>query len=87
MHARWNPSLIQPLVEGAKKRLLERGVKEARIVIQSVPGSWELPVGVQRYLIAPPPDPPLFSTLPSAMSGNLSLFSDHIFNKATFSFP
>ena len=49
VHARWNPTLIAPLVEGAKKKLVEGGVKETNIVIQSVPGSWELPVACQRY--------------------------------------
>ncbi|KAL7269716.1 lumazine synthase [Rhizina undulata] len=52
VHARWNTSLITPLVEGARKKLLERGVKEANIVVQSVPGSWELPVAVQRLFSA-----------------------------------
>lgn len=51
VHARWNMSLITPLVEGARKKLLEGGVKESNIVIQSVPGSWELPVACQRYTI------------------------------------
>jgi len=51
VHARWNMALITPLVEGARKTLLEGGVKESNIVIQSVPGSWELPVACQRYTI------------------------------------
>ncbi|RPB23102.1 Lumazine synthase [Terfezia boudieri ATCC MYA-4762] len=52
VHARWNSSLIKPLVEGAKTRLLASGVEESRIVIQSVPGSWELPIAVQRLYAA-----------------------------------
>ncbi|KAA8894475.1 6,7-dimethyl-8-ribityllumazine synthase [Sphaerosporella brunnea] len=52
VHARWNTSLIIPLVEGAKKKLLEGGVKESNIVMQSVPGSWELPVACQRIFAA-----------------------------------
>jgi len=52
VHARWNTSLITPLVDGARKKLLQRGVKESNIVIQSVPGSWELPVAVQRLYAA-----------------------------------
>ncbi|KAF8475861.1 6,7-dimethyl-8-ribityllumazine synthase [Kalaharituber pfeilii] len=42
VHARWNSTLIAPLVEGAKKKLLER----------AVPGSWELPIAVQRLYAA-----------------------------------
>ncbi|KAA8892881.1 6,7-dimethyl-8-ribityllumazine synthase [Sphaerosporella brunnea] len=52
VHARWNTSLITPLVEGAKKKLMEGGVKESNIVVQSVPGSWELPVACQRLFAA-----------------------------------
>ncbi|KAL0632949.1 lumazine synthase [Maublancomyces gigas] len=52
VHARWNTPLITPLVEGARKKLLERGVKELNIVTQSVPGSWELPIAVQRLYAA-----------------------------------
>lgn len=49
VHARWNETIIEPLVKGAKDKLLACGVKESNIVIQSVPGAWELPIGVQRY--------------------------------------
>ena len=40
VHARWNRVII---VAGAVSKLKERGVKESNIVIQSVPGSFELP--------------------------------------------
>jgi 6,7-dimethyl-8-ribityllumazine synthase len=43
VHARWNKSVIDALVAGAVGKLRERGVKESNIVIQSVPGSFELP--------------------------------------------
>ncbi|CRK45689.1 6 like protein [Verticillium longisporum] len=52
VHARWNASIIEPLVKGAKDKLLGCGVKESNIVIQSVPGSWELPIAVQRLFAA-----------------------------------
>lgn len=48
VHARWNATIIEPLVNGAKEKLLACGVKESNIVVQSVPGSWELPFAVQR---------------------------------------
>lgn len=57
VHARWNSTIIEPLVKGAKDKLLACGVKEANIVTQSVPGSWELPFAVQRsssiYTLSP----------------------------------
>ncbi|PTB69912.1 Lumazine synthase [Trichoderma citrinoviride] len=52
VHARWNSTIIDPLVAGAKAKLLEAGVKESNIVIQSCPGSWELPIAVQRLFSA-----------------------------------
>lgn len=48
VHARWNDSIIEPLVAGTKAKLIESGVKEANIVVESVPGAWELPISVQR---------------------------------------
>ncbi|KAI9759811.1 MAG: hypothetical protein M1835_000302, partial [Candelina submexicana] len=35
VHARWNESIIRPLVAGARKSLLEAGVKEDNIITQS----------------------------------------------------
>ncbi|KAH6997714.1 6,7-dimethyl-8-ribityllumazine synthase [Ilyonectria robusta] len=52
VHARWNETIIEPLVTGAKEKLLACGVKESNIVVQSCPGSWELPIAVQRLFSA-----------------------------------
>ncbi|OJD18572.1 6,7-dimethyl-8-ribityllumazine synthase [Emergomyces pasteurianus Ep9510] len=52
VHARWNDSIIRALVDGAKKAMLAAGVAEGNIVTQSVPGSWELPVAVERIYAA-----------------------------------
>ncbi|KAG6014589.1 hypothetical protein E4U43_006369 [Claviceps pusilla] len=52
VHARWNQTVIEPLVTGAKQKLLACGVKESDIVVQSCPGSWELPFATQRLLSA-----------------------------------
>lgn len=48
VHARWNTEIISALVTGARKSLLASGVKEESIVVQDVPGSYELPFAVQR---------------------------------------
>lgn len=50
IHARWNDKIIEPLLAGTKAKLLECGVQESNILVQSVPGSWELPLAVQRYV-------------------------------------
>ncbi|KAI4864813.1 6,7-dimethyl-8-ribityllumazine synthase [Hypoxylon rubiginosum] len=52
VHARWNTTIIEPLLKGTKEKLLGCGVKESNIVVQSVPGSWELPIAVQRMYAA-----------------------------------
>lgn len=52
MHARWNTAVISALVAGACKALVNSGVKENNIVIQDVPGSYELPYAVQRLYAA-----------------------------------
>ena len=52
VHARWNDTIISALLEGTLRKLKEGGVKSENIVIQSVPGSYELPYAVQRMYLA-----------------------------------
>ncbi|KAK5460897.1 lumazine synthase [Exophiala xenobiotica] len=52
VHARWNTTIIDSLLNGARKAMLDAGVKEENIVIESVPGSYELPMAVQRVYAA-----------------------------------
>lgn len=52
IHARWNTTIIEALVSGTKKALKSQGVKEENIVVESVPGSYELPLAVQRFYAA-----------------------------------
>ncbi|KAJ5774646.1 6-7-dimethyl-8-ribityllumazine synthase [Penicillium paradoxum] len=52
VHARWNTVIIDQLVAGAKKNLLAAGVTEDNITVQTVPGSYELPLAVQRLYAA-----------------------------------
>ncbi|KAK6197251.1 hypothetical protein LQW54_010769 [Pestalotiopsis sp. IQ-011] len=52
VHARWNSTIIEPLLKGTKDKLLGCGVKESNIVVQSVPGSWELPIAVKSMYTA-----------------------------------
>ena len=52
VHARWNPTIITALLQGAQKTLRDAGVKEENIVVQSVPGSYELPLAAQRMYLA-----------------------------------
>ncbi|EST05359.1 6,7-dimethyl-8-ribityllumazine synthase [Kalmanozyma brasiliensis GHG001] len=52
VHARWNEECITPLVKGCVESITKAGVKPENIVIESVPGSWELPFGVSRLISA-----------------------------------
>ncbi|QPG75385.1 hypothetical protein FOA43_002739 [Brettanomyces nanus] len=45
VHARWNEEVIDSLVIGCINRLKELGVKEENIIVDTVPGSFELPMG------------------------------------------
>lgn len=42
--SRWNPGIVDVLVEGARRALVEHGVDEASIELLRVPGAWEIPV-------------------------------------------
>ncbi|CAO2648849.1 Nn.00g097980.m01.CDS01 [Neocucurbitaria sp. VM-36] len=52
IHARWNTTIIDALLDGTKKALAKAGVKDENIVIQSVPGSYELPYAVKQLYSA-----------------------------------
>ena len=42
--SRWNPEIVEALVEGARRAFAESGVDENALTILRVPGAWELPV-------------------------------------------
>ncbi|KAN0077148.1 6,7-dimethyl-8-ribityllumazine synthase [Tylopilus felleus] len=50
VHARWNKVVIDALVAGAISKLKESGVKDTNIVVQSVPGSYELPLACSKVI-------------------------------------
>ncbi|KAF9927617.1 hypothetical protein FBU30_003039 [Linnemannia zychae] len=51
VHTRWNSSIVQGLVDGAKKTMIEQhNVKPENIVIESVPGAYELPFAAKKLL-------------------------------------
>ncbi|MCJ1265130.1 hypothetical protein MMC22_005005 [Lobaria immixta] len=52
VHARWNTTIISSLVNGARRSLLAAGVQEHNIVVQDIPGSYELPFAVQKIYAA-----------------------------------
>ncbi|KIY50769.1 Lumazine synthase [Fistulina hepatica ATCC 64428] len=50
VHARWNRPIVDSLLAGAIEALKAGGVKEENIVVQSVPGSFELPLACHRVI-------------------------------------
>lgn len=48
VHARWNKPVIDPLLQGVLSKLKAVKVKERNIVVQSAPGSYELPMAEVR---------------------------------------
>ncbi|KAF2481060.1 6,7-dimethyl-8-ribityllumazine synthase-like protein [Neohortaea acidophila] len=52
IHARWNTKLISALLDGTLKTLKAHGVRDENITIQSVPGSYELPLAAQKMYTA-----------------------------------
>ncbi|RDA90039.1 hypothetical protein CP533_4922 [Ophiocordyceps camponoti-saundersi (nom. inval.)] len=66
VHASWNMPIVKPLVKGARDKLLSLGVKESDIIVQSCPGSWELPFAVQRVFSASQVQTTASATGPSA---------------------
>lgn len=52
LHSRWNAPIISALLDGTRGALLAAGVLPHNIVVQSVPGSYELPYAAQRMYAA-----------------------------------
>ncbi|HET9835361.1 MAG TPA: 6,7-dimethyl-8-ribityllumazine synthase [Rhodanobacteraceae bacterium] len=42
--SRWNPAIVEALLEGARRAFTQHGVVESQVEILRVPGAWELPV-------------------------------------------
>ena len=72
VHARWNAPIIESLVSGARKSLIAAGVNEHNIVIESVPGSYELPLAVQRFYSASKVQAAQHNTAPRSATDLLS---------------
>jgi len=46
--SRWNPRIVDALVDGAQRALVGHGVDVAQIDVIRVPGAWEIPVTAAR---------------------------------------
>jgi 6,7-dimethyl-8-ribityllumazine synthase len=50
--SRWNPRIVDALLESARATLRAHGVAEAVIDVVRVPGAWELPVAARTLALA-----------------------------------
>ncbi len=50
--SRWNPRIVDALVDGARRTLIANGVSAAVIDVVRVPGAWEIPVAAARLAAA-----------------------------------
>ncbi len=46
--SRWNPGIVDALIDGARRALREDGVADAMIDLIRVPGAWEIPVAAAK---------------------------------------
>ncbi|WP_347261867.1 6,7-dimethyl-8-ribityllumazine synthase [Rudaea sp.] len=46
--SRWNPGIVDVLVDGARRALREHGVADDAVDLARVPGAWEMPVAAAR---------------------------------------
>jgi len=46
--SRWNPRVVDVLVDGARRTFIAHGVDADRIDVVRVPGAWEIPLAVAR---------------------------------------
>ena len=46
--SRWNPAIVDALIDGARRALREDGVAETAIDLIRVPGAWEIPAVAAR---------------------------------------
>ena len=46
--SRWNPSIVDALIDGARRTLAAHGVADAAIDLVRVPGAWEIPQAVAK---------------------------------------
>ncbi|KAG8835884.1 hypothetical protein FRC17_000434 [Serendipita sp. 399] len=71
VHARWNEAIIKALLDGATAELERLGVLKENIVIQSVPGSFELPFACSKMITASQKQNVVSNDLLSASNVNL----------------
>ena len=50
--SRWNPRVVNALIEGAQRAFADHGVADSAIDLVRVPGAWEIPVVARKLALA-----------------------------------
>ena len=49
--SRWNPGIVDALIDGARRAFAEAGVAETAIDLLRVPGAWEIPLAAEKLAL------------------------------------
>ena len=49
--SRWNPRIVDALIDGARRAFAEHGVAETAIDLLRVPGAWEIPIAAEKLAL------------------------------------
>jgi 6,7-dimethyl-8-ribityllumazine synthase len=49
--SRWNPRIVDALIDGARRAFAEHGVAEAAVDLLRVPGAWEIPIAAAKLAL------------------------------------
>ena len=49
--SRWNPRIVDALIDGARRAFAEHGVAEDAVDLLRVPGAWEIPIAAEKLAL------------------------------------
>lgn len=49
--SRWNPRVVDALIDGARRAFSEHGVAEDAVDLLRVPGAWEIPIAAEKLAL------------------------------------
>jgi len=49
--SRWNPGIVDALIDGARRAFAQAGVSEAAVDLLRVPGAWEIPMAAEKLAL------------------------------------
>lgn len=49
--SRWNPGIVDALIDGARRAFADNGVAESNVDLLRVPGAWEIPLAAEKLAL------------------------------------